>query len=172
MGRGSNLEKCVGLLRHSFCSLMSCRILRCLGALQFQVVTDVRLHGLAQHVLSVRRSCDDYSRICLLPGLTDKNAIRSRVDGFVCYEFLRDNWFMTQVSVEEMQRDLSACLQRVEAGETLLIVRAGKPVAEVKPVGASVETLRPFGLCKGEFTVPDDFDLPLPDDILKSFEGK
>jgi antitoxin (DNA-binding transcriptional repressor) of toxin-antitoxin stability system len=79
---------------------------------------------------------------------------------------------MTQVSVEEMQRDLSACLQRVEAGETLLIVRAGKPVAEVKPVGVSVETFRPFGLCKGEFTVPDDFDLPLPEDILKSFEGK
>ena len=79
---------------------------------------------------------------------------------------------MTQVSIEEMERDLSACLQRVEAGETLLIVRAGKPVAEVKPVGASVETLRPFGLCKGEFTVPDDFDAPLPEDILKAFEGK
>ncbi len=73
---------------------------------------------------------------------------------------------MTQVSVEEMQRDLSACLQRVEAGETLLIVRAGKPV------GTSVKTLRPFGLCKGEFTVPDDFDAPLPEDVLKAFEGK
>ena len=31
---------------------------------------------------------------------------------------------------------------------------------------------RPFGLCAGEFTVPDDFDAPLPEDILKSFEGK
>jgi len=79
---------------------------------------------------------------------------------------------MSQVSVEEMQRDLSACLQRVEAGETLLIVRAGKPVAEVKPVGTRVETVRPFGLCKGEFTVPDDFDAPLPEDVLKAFEGK
>jgi antitoxin (DNA-binding transcriptional repressor) of toxin-antitoxin stability system len=74
---------------------------------------------------------------------------------------------MTQVTIEEMQRDLPACLKRVEAGETLLIVRAGKPVAEVKPVGASVETLRPFGLCKGEFTVPDDFDAPLPKYILR-----
>jgi antitoxin (DNA-binding transcriptional repressor) of toxin-antitoxin stability system len=73
---------------------------------------------------------------------------------------------MTQISVEEMQRDLSVCLQRVEAGETLLIVRAGKPV------GAPVKTLRPFGLCKGEFSVPDDFDAPLPEDILKAFEGK
>jgi antitoxin (DNA-binding transcriptional repressor) of toxin-antitoxin stability system len=79
---------------------------------------------------------------------------------------------MTQVSVEEMQRDLSACLQRVEAGETLLIVREGKPVAEFKPVVTSAAALRPFGLCKGEFTVPDDFDAPLPEDVLKAFEGK
>ena len=31
---------------------------------------------------------------------------------------------------------------------------------------------RPFGLCAGEFTVPDDFDDPLPEAILKNFEGK
>ena len=32
--------------------------------------------------------------------------------------------------------------------------------------------LRPFGLCAGEFIVPDDFDDPLPEDIIKEFEGK
>ena len=67
---------------------------------------------------------------------------------------------MAQVSVEEIQRDLSAYLQRVEAGETLLIVRAGRPVAEIKPVMTGAKTLRPFGLCTGEFTVPEDFDAP------------
>ena len=30
--------------------------------------------------------------------------------------------------------------------------------------------LRPFGLCVGELEVPDDFDAPLPDDVLRSFE--
>ncbi|MFP4079716.1 MAG: DUF2281 domain-containing protein [Ectothiorhodospira sp.] len=30
---------------------------------------------------------------------------------------------------------------------------------------------RPMGLCKGEFTVPDDFDAPLPDEILRDFES-
>ncbi len=30
---------------------------------------------------------------------------------------------------------------------------------------------RPFGLCKGDFNVPDDFDSPLPEDIIKEFEG-
>jgi len=32
--------------------------------------------------------------------------------------------------------------------------------------------LRPYGLCVGEFVVPDDFDEPLPDEILKTFEGE
>jgi hypothetical protein len=33
-------------------------------------------------------------------------------------------------------------------------------------------TLRPFGLCAGEFVVPDDFDDPLPEDILQAFESE
>lgn len=30
---------------------------------------------------------------------------------------------------------------------------------------------RPFGLCAGEFTIPDDFDDPLPEHVLREFEG-
>ena len=78
---------------------------------------------------------------------------------------------MVRVSVEEIQQDVSAFLQRVEAGETLLIVRTGQPIAEIKPVVVPAEALRPFGLCAGEFTVPDDFDAPLPEDMLNAFEG-
>jgi antitoxin (DNA-binding transcriptional repressor) of toxin-antitoxin stability system len=85
---------------------------------------------------------------------------------------LKNGIHMAQVSVEEIQQDLPAYLQRVEDGETIIIIRAGKPVAEVKPLLSSTETLRPFGLCAGEFTVPDDFDAPLPEDIVKAFEGK
>ena len=77
---------------------------------------------------------------------------------------------MMRVSVEEIQQDVSAFLQRVEAGEPLLIVQTGKPIAEVKPVVVPPEALRPFGLCAGEFTVPADFDAPLPEDIIKAFE--
>ncbi|MGH7962857.1 MAG: type II toxin-antitoxin system Phd/YefM family antitoxin [Candidatus Binatia bacterium] len=79
---------------------------------------------------------------------------------------------MAQVSIDDIQHDLSTYLQRVEARETLVIIRAGKPIAEVKPVVPRTETLRPFGLCAGEFTVPHDFDAPLPQDILNAFEGK
>ena len=77
---------------------------------------------------------------------------------------------MTRISVEEIQQDVLAFLQRVEAGEALIIVRTGTPIAELKPVVVPAEALRPFGLCAGEFTVPEDFDAPLPEDILNAFE--
>jgi antitoxin (DNA-binding transcriptional repressor) of toxin-antitoxin stability system len=56
---------------------------------------------------------------------------------------------MLQVSVEEIQRHLIAYLQRVEAGETMVIVRAGQAVAEMKPVIPGTKTLRPYGLWPG-----------------------
>jgi hypothetical protein len=34
-----------------------------------------------------------------------------------------------------------------------------------------VDQSRPVGLCAGRFTVPADFDQPLPDDVIKEFEG-
>jgi prevent-host-death family protein len=78
---------------------------------------------------------------------------------------------MSNVTVDEIQRDPLRYLQRVEAGEVLVIIRSNKPIAKLRPI-ASSKQLRPFGLCAGEFTVPDDFDAPLPDDLLSAFEGK
>ena len=78
---------------------------------------------------------------------------------------------MVQVSGEAIQQDLAAHLQQVEAGETVVIVRADQPIAEMRPVALEAKPLRPFGLCAGEFTVPEDFDAPLPEDILNAFEG-
>ena len=40
------------------------------------------------------------------------------------------------------------------------------------PTPAPLSQLRPIGLAKGQFTVPDDFNVPLPEDILQTFEGK
>jgi prevent-host-death family protein len=77
-----------------------------------------------------------------------------------------------QVSADEVGRNWSVYLRRVEAGETLVITKAGKPVAEVKPSIPSSAQLRPYGLCAGEFTVPDDFDALLPPDIVADFEGQ
>jgi antitoxin (DNA-binding transcriptional repressor) of toxin-antitoxin stability system len=79
---------------------------------------------------------------------------------------------MLNVTVDEIQRDPSKYLRRVEAGETFVILQADKAIAELRPISSGGKQLRPFGLCAGEFTVPDDFDEPLPEEILSAFEGK
>ncbi|HEX4960851.1 MAG TPA: type II toxin-antitoxin system prevent-host-death family antitoxin [Thermoanaerobaculia bacterium] len=79
---------------------------------------------------------------------------------------------MSPVSLQELQRNPDALLDRVEAGEHLVVVRGGRPVAELRPVPAVQPSPRPFGLCVGAFTVPDDFDGPLPEEILREFEGR
>ena len=80
---------------------------------------------------------------------------------------------MATVSLEEIGQNLSGYLSRVEAGETLLVLREGRVVAEIKPAagGASARRPRPYGLCAGEFTVPEDFDEPLPEEVLRGYEG-
>ena len=78
---------------------------------------------------------------------------------------------MSKISVHEIQRDLIAFLRRVEAGEAFLVVRGEQPFAEVRPVSMPATQARPYGLCAGQFTVPTDFDRPLPEEILKEFEG-
>ncbi|GGA29537.1 type II toxin-antitoxin system Phd/YefM family antitoxin [Okeania sp. KiyG1] len=78
---------------------------------------------------------------------------------------------MLNVTIDEIQSDLLKYLRLVEDGETVVIIRSEQAIAEIRPIGSS-KKLRPFGLCAGEFTVPDDFDAPLPEDMLNAFEGK
>ena len=73
---------------------------------------------------------------------------------------------MTQISIHELVRDPRAFVHRIEAGEPLLVVRGGVAIAEVYPLPPATNQLRPFGLAWGEFAVPDDFDGPLPDEIV------
>jgi antitoxin (DNA-binding transcriptional repressor) of toxin-antitoxin stability system len=79
---------------------------------------------------------------------------------------------MTTINIHEIQRDPLGCLRRVEDGETLVVVRDEQPVAEIKPISPPLRQPRPFGLCAGQFTVPDDFDRPLPADLLQEIEGR
>jgi antitoxin (DNA-binding transcriptional repressor) of toxin-antitoxin stability system len=73
------------------------------------------------------------------------------------------------VTVEEMKRDPESLLHRVLEGETLVLTDHDRPVAEIRPIEA-VRRPRPFGLAAGTFVVPDDFDDPLPEEILRDFE--
>lgn len=78
---------------------------------------------------------------------------------------------MSTIKIQEIERDLQAFLRRIEAGESLIVVRDDQPVAEIKPVVASVREPRPFGLRAGQFIVPADFNEPLPEEILQRKKG-
>jgi prevent-host-death family protein len=75
----------------------------------------------------------------------------------------------SEVNVREAKRHLSRLLRRVAAGEEIVIARAGVPVARLVAVASRGE--RRFGIDRGRFEVPEDFDAPLPDGVRRDFEG-
>ncbi len=75
---------------------------------------------------------------------------------------------MAEVGVHEAKTHLSQLLRRVAGGEEVVITRSGRPVAKLVPVGGAVR--RELGRDRGLFEVPDDFNSPLPDDLLAEFE--
>ena len=78
---------------------------------------------------------------------------------------------MKIVNIADAKARLTEYIKRVEAGETVILARRNRPVAELRPIPKKLDSPRPMGLCAGEFEVPDDFDEPLPETVLKDFEG-
>ena len=72
------------------------------------------------------------------------------------------------VGVHEAKTTLSRLLDLVAAGEEISITRRGQEVARL--VAPPRRGVRRLGADRGRFTVPDDFDAPLPDEILAAFE--
>ena len=76
---------------------------------------------------------------------------------------------MAAVGVHEAKTNLSRLIRRVNAGEEIVITRSGKPVARL--IGIDVPADRVLDRDVGAFEVPDNFNDPLPDDLLKYFDG-
>ncbi len=74
-----------------------------------------------------------------------------------------------EVGVHEAKTNFSKLLRRVAAGEEILIRRGRTVVAKLVPVAGGER--RQFGIDEGLFTVPEDFDAPVPDDVLRTFEA-
>jgi prevent-host-death family protein len=73
----------------------------------------------------------------------------------------------TRVGVHEAKTQLSKLLRLVDAGQEVEIMRNGQPVARLVPAGLAAS--RRFGTDRGRFVVPEDFDAPLPPNVLESF---
>lgn len=73
------------------------------------------------------------------------------------------------VNIYEAKTHLSELVERAEAGEEIVIARAGRPVARLVPLLA-VRGRKP-GSWRGKVWIAPDFDAPLPDDLQRAFEG-
>ena len=76
---------------------------------------------------------------------------------------------MTEVNVHEAKTHLSRLLDQALAGEEVVIMRSGRRLVRLTPVEAA-PARRKLGTAEGDFVVPDDFDAPLPVDVLDEFE--
>lgn len=78
---------------------------------------------------------------------------------------------METVNIHQAKTNLSRLLSRVELGEEIVISNRGVPVAKLVPFRPSSNRRNSLGQDRGRFVVPEDFDAPLPEEILAAFEG-
>lgn len=78
---------------------------------------------------------------------------------------------MTTVNIHAAKTQLSRLVELAATGEEVVIARAGKPIVRLVPVAPATRQ-RHLGILEGKITVPDDFDAPLPADLLDAFEGR
>lgn len=85
---------------------------------------------------------------------------------------------MDSVNLADVASNLTRLIERAEAGEEIIIYRAGQPVARLMPPVAGVkpststQAPRQFGQLSGRIWIGEDFDDPLPEDIAKAFRGE
>ena len=77
---------------------------------------------------------------------------------------------MKQVNIYEAKTHLSKLVDEAAKGEDVVIARAGRPAARLTRV-AKEAGRRSLGLLDGQFQIPDDFNEPLPEELLRAFEG-
>lgn len=78
---------------------------------------------------------------------------------------------MIKLNIHEAKTHLSRYLARLEKGEVIVLCKRNVPIAEIRPLPRAPGRKRPIGLARGGFKVPRDFFKPLPEPILKAFEG-
>jgi prevent-host-death family protein len=79
---------------------------------------------------------------------------------------------METVNIHEAKTHFSRILERVAHGESIVIARAGRPVARLLPMEPpALAASRRIGFLAGEIWVPDDFDRMGEPEITTLFSG-
>jgi antitoxin (DNA-binding transcriptional repressor) of toxin-antitoxin stability system len=78
---------------------------------------------------------------------------------------------MKTVNIYEAKTRLSQLVAEAAAGRDVVIARAGRPVARLTRLVEATGKRR-LGPLNGRCRVPDDFNRPLPDEVLRAFEGE
>ncbi len=80
---------------------------------------------------------------------------------------------MRKINIHDAKTHLSRLVEEAARGEGFVIAKAGKPMVKVVPLGpAEQDTSRRFGILRdANWTIPDDFDTFMQDEIIAMFEG-
>ncbi len=78
---------------------------------------------------------------------------------------------MAKVNIHDAKTHLSRLLARVAEGEEIIIAKAGRSIARLLPYDEPHQAKRVLGRDVGLFEIPEDFDAPLPVDIVELFES-
>ena len=73
--------------------------------------------------------------------------------------------------MHDAKTHFSRLLDRAQDGQEFVIAKAGRPVARLGPLARQGRKRR-LGLLDGKFRIPDDFNRPLPDEVIAAFEGR
>ena len=79
---------------------------------------------------------------------------------------------MKRVNMHQAKTHLSRYVAELAPGETLLLCNRNEPVAELRAISKMPAGKPRLGAAKGKFLIPDSFFDPLPDDLLKAFNGE
>ena len=77
---------------------------------------------------------------------------------------------MKKINIYEAKTRLSQLVEEAASGKEIIIARAGRPVARLTRLREAGRKRR-LGVLDGRFRIPEDFNRPLPDAVLDSFEG-
>jgi antitoxin (DNA-binding transcriptional repressor) of toxin-antitoxin stability system len=78
---------------------------------------------------------------------------------------------MKRLNIHEAKTHLSRELAALEPGKVIVICKNNEPIAELRALPRRLRQRRPWGVDRGRFEVPADFNAPLPADELAAWEG-